>query len=159
MAQLYYDDFISPPAPPTPTPTSGLLPPGVCPMPCPVRVDLDFCAPQPWPHTTDDRWGDPHAIVPPGVRTEPYWTPGAIKASPGGPILLGPDQTYLYTSPRLPDNPRGLPIPAGGVIGPAGTELARETLVPVGAPWFARVPWWGWVIAAVVAAKVMGGRR
>lgn len=157
MTQLYYDDFISPPAPAAPSP-NNFFPPSRCPQPCPIRVDLDFCAPQPWPQQTDDRWGDPQTIVPPGVRTEPYWTPGAIKAFPGGPILVGPDQSYIYPAPRLPDG-RGLPIAAGGVIGPAGAELARETLAPVDAPWWMRVPWWGWAIGAVVAAKMMGGRR
>lgn len=158
MSQLFYDDWIRPPAPPAPTPTSGLIPPAFCPQPCPVRVDLDFCAPPPWPRTTDDRWGDPRSIVPPGVRTEPYWTPGAIKASPGGPVLMGPQGAYIYPAPQLPAGATGRPVAAGGVLDPGGALRAREMIAPIDAPWYARTPWWAWTIAAVVAAKVLGGR-
>jgi len=143
-----------------PSPTNDLLPPALCPQPCPVRVDLDFCRPQPWPHTSDDRWGDPRTLVPPGVRTEPGWTPDAIKASPGGPVLVGPEGTFIYPAPELPVTKTGLPIAGGGVLSPEGAGVANAALLPSKASLqLPKLPWWGWAIAGFVAYRMLGGGR
>ena len=135
-----------------------IAPPMLCPTQCPTPVSVAFCHPQKrgdWGSDVDP-WGDPKELVPPGVRTDPSWTPVGVKNATGGKALVGPDGANVFPSPMLPAAPRGLPLAAGELVGASGAVTDSGA---AGGGLFARIPWWGWAIGAVVAVKMLGGRR
>lgn len=136
--------------PSAPGGSGGLLPPSVCPQPCPITVDVLLCRPRANPQIPVDPFGDPK-FTPPGVRTVPEWETKGVKPLPGGPVLVGPGGQYVYPTPMLPAGPRGLPIAAGELsefdvdVTPAPAALTGFTLPA----WVSTIPWWAWAAAAV----------
>ncbi len=135
------------------TPTGGLLPPSVCPQPCPVTVDILLCRPRSHPQVPVDPFGDPK-WSPPGVRVVPEWETRDVKPLPGGPVLIGPGGQFVYPTPMLPEGSRGLPT-AAGVLSDldddtAPTPVAAGIVLPA---FLRQIPWWGWAALAVLLLR------
>ena len=144
---------------PDANPMDDILPPSVCPQPCPTTVRADLCAPSgrpasPW--DSPDPFGDP-SFSPAGVRTVPEWeTNNGVKSVPGGSALVGPGGMFVFPAPQLPASPRGTVVPAGVAVGPPG---AVSTAAPTKSKGLLQqIPWWGWIAAGVVVWQIVGKR-
>ena len=144
---------------PAANPMDDILPPSVCPQPCPTTVRADLCLPprrpvSPW--DSPDPFGDP-SFSPPGVRVVPEWETGnGVKNATGaGSALVGPGGMFVFPMPKLPTAARGPVVPAGESVGPPGSV---STPAPARTGLLQKIPWWGWVAGAVVVWQIVGKR-
>ena len=145
---------------PAANPIDAILPPSVCPQPCPVTVQASLCRRPAIPRQDTDAWGDPRQLIPPGVRTIPEWSLTGIKKTPGGPILVGKGGMFVAPSPLLPSQPRGRVVAAGEEIGLLGAVYGADNSAVIdeslGArPARPRVPLWGWALGALVLMRMV----